>query len=339
MHRPLRELAVAKQPRRKGYRSEQILSTSLFRLYLCLGGMTPNPTIPEQSQTAVERRQAASDCTLFLIMKGLGLLGDARIVPANDPDQLVSALIDADIGTETFGSGRFKRIGGCAHKVIRWAFEAQGLYAGGAADNNNIGNPPAVDVYIEDRRSTTEIWGECPVEHGPGSYVPVSLEAPEYDNGEAPHWFAAKQAIRVEKEGIYVIVGNRGSESAKDVTVTVFYREWKKGAELPHWVPSDEGGRQEHAHEHWNKIDPTDADRKQNCSGTNDMKFGPFPWPPPVKASRFLILAKATCPGDHANIDADPAAATGLPCSRKPTPLSDLVANDNNLGLIAWSPP
>jgi hypothetical protein len=42
-----------------------------------------------------------------------------------------------------------------------------------------------------------------------------------------------------------------------------------------------------------------------------------------------LILAAATCPADPANTD----AATGLPCSMHETPIVDLVAGDNNLGL------
>lgn len=217
MHRPLRELPDRKQPRRKGYRSEQILSTSLFRLYLCLGGDTTKPGT--SSEPDVERRQAASDYTLFLIMKGLGMLGDARIVPANHPDQFVSALIDVDIGTERFdakGDKIFERVGGCAHKTIRWAFEAQGLYADDATNNNNIGRPPEVDIYIKDQRPEIEEWLDCPVEHGPGSYVPVSLEVPR----SGLKWFA-DDSVRVENGKIHVTVRNRGSKEAENVSVKV----------------------------------------------------------------------------------------------------------------------
>ena len=39
-------------------------------------------------------------------------------------------------------------------KVIRWAFEKQGLFQlpGTPTPNDNVGSPPAVDVYIDDGR-------------------------------------------------------------------------------------------------------------------------------------------------------------------------------------------
>ena len=44
--------------------------------------------------------------------------------------------------------------GGAYNKVIRWAFEKQGLFqpTGAVLPNNNEGAPPAVDVYIDDGR-------------------------------------------------------------------------------------------------------------------------------------------------------------------------------------------
>lgn len=45
--------------------------------------------------------------------------------------------------------------GGAYMKVIRWAFEKQGLFQlpGTATPNNSIGNPPLVDAYINDGRN------------------------------------------------------------------------------------------------------------------------------------------------------------------------------------------
>ena len=57
--------------------------------------------------------------------------------------------------------------------------------------------------------------------------------------------------------------------------------------------------------------------------------FGPFAAVPLPTGKRYLLIAQATCPDDGSNID----PATNSPCSQKPTPLIDLVANDNNLGL------
>jgi hypothetical protein len=55
--------------------------------------------------------------------------------------------------------------------------------------------------------------------------------------------------------------------------------------------------------------------------------FGPFTHVPP--ASRYLVLAQATCADDPANID----PTTGLPCSRLATDIRDVVAGDNNMAL------
>lgn len=321
MHKPLRELPDAKQPRRKGYRSEQILSTSLFRLYLCLGGMTLNPG-------GLQIRQAASDYTVYLIMKGLGLLGDARIVAANHPDQLVSALIDADVGTESFKIDANDVTGGFAHKVIRWAFEAQGLYADGAVNNNDKGEPPAVDVYIKDRRPPFEHW--CGgVEHDEGSYVPVPLEGPKTMDDSNVLWFT--DAIEINKEGteIHVWVGNRGSKTADGVGVRVFCAPWN-GTSLPTW----EGGGG-----NWNEVEtkaggPT-TNTTQNIPKSETLDFGPYAWEREAPDANYLILAEATCDADRANTDPD----SRLPCGRRPIPLVDLVANDNNLGLTLWRCP
>ena len=320
MHRPLRKLPDVKQPRRKGYRSEQILSTSLFRLYLCLGGMTPN-------DAGKESRQAASNYTLYLIIKGLGLLGDARIVAANHPDQLVSALIDADVGTEHFKLCEFNTAfkyqypGGFAHKVIRWAFEAQGLYADGAIDNNDKGKPPAVDIYIEDGRPEYEEWCDGRVEHGKGSYVPVSLEEPETTVGsKRPDWFS--DAIKVDRKtnNISVKVSNRGSEVATDVNVRVFYTQWD-GSRLPAWESG--GGKV------WREAKLKGG---RTMSSVNECAvFGPFTGLP-CDDENYLILAEASCAADRANTDQNSC----LPCSRKKMPLANLVANDNNLGLKLW---
>ena len=143
MHRPLSVLASADIIRRKGYRSEQILSSSLFRLYLCLGGDTKLANDTPDRKT----RESASHYVVYLIIKAIGLLGDAGKVPTALVDGFVSALIDADVGTETFDidvstGAAPTRVGGCAFKPARWAFEAQGLYAPDLASiNDRPGSP------------------------------------------------------------------------------------------------------------------------------------------------------------------------------------------------------
>jgi hypothetical protein len=314
MHEGLRRLPEAKRTRQKAYRSEQILSSSLFRMYLCLGGATTKSAgskpVPDR-----DAREDASDYAVFLIMKGLNLLGNALLVPANDPDQLVSALIDADVGTEWFDGNRHRRVGGCAHKAIRWAFEAQGLYA---ADPNAISNEPgapeAVDIYIEDRRGLVERMQTGRVEHGPGSYVPVSLHWPDTRAGlDALEWLATANALSVQDGRILVRVGNRGGTVAEAVSVGVWWRPYRAGEELPQW---NDGG--------WTAISPPPP--TGNVEPGALVQFG-LPAP---SAEDYLLFAQATCAADRANSD----PATHLPCSLAPTPLADLVANDNNLGVV-----
>jgi hypothetical protein len=333
MHRPLDRTTGANRVRRKGYRSEQILSSSLFRLYRCLGGDTlkleNGRPVPDR-----EAREGASDYTVFLIMKGLSLLGDARLSPADHADQLVTALIDADIGTEGFPG---LPVGGCAHKAIRWAFEAQGLYAADPdAISNAPGAPEKVDIYIEDRRCLVEVMQGCEVGHNPGSYVPVSLDWGRYASPEEgstserseqhtaskrddgiPHWFAKETAIELDGDQIFVTVGNRGSETAAGVSVRVWSCPWPEGKHPPLWDKSQ-----------WSAIGERPA---QDVPPRRTRKFGGFGLAP--KPGRYLVFAQATCEDDRANSD----PSTGLPCSRTPTPLADLVANDNNLGLTVIS--
>ena len=53
MHYALSQVPESQAPRRKGYWSEQILSSSLFRLYRCLGGDTTKVGSPDQPDQSV----------------------------------------------------------------------------------------------------------------------------------------------------------------------------------------------------------------------------------------------------------------------------------------------
>jgi hypothetical protein len=341
MHYAMSQVPRTQAPRRKGYWTEQILSSSLFRLYRCIGGDTTS--VGSSEQPDVDARESASHYSVYLIMRGIQILGPSDIVPAHEPDQLVAALIDADIGTEewdvTFpligaplpvGETRFQfhRIGGSVHKVIRWAFEAQGLYR---ASNNGPGFPPPVDVYIPDLRTDSTSSGA--IKYGPGSYIPVSLHC---DNGQSesavpPPWQADPNAIIVAPGTgeISVKVGNRGTELAEDVEVSVWWHEWPAGPP-PDWDAS------------WTRCNPSgsaavdiqDVDPTDPADPTTLKTFGPFAAVPLAAGTRYLLVAQATCGADRANVD----PATLFACSRKAAPLVDLVANDNNLGLRVFGP-
>jgi hypothetical protein len=306
----------ADRVRRKGYWSEQILSSSLFRAYRCLGGDTVDASTGVPDGTA---RELASDYVVYLIMRGIELLGDARFAPANRPEQFVEALIQADRGPPfTFPN----RIGGCARKVIRWAFEAQGMYP---ADPNVISNVPGrhdpVDIYIEDRRPTAETSQRCSVEHGPGAYVPVSLDWGRYTDPRAgiPRWFAQETAVENQGGQVFVRVGNRGRADAAGVTVRVWWHAWPAGNPPPRWDATQ-----------WTEAVPQPP--PQDIPRREIRQFGGFPLG--LGAGRHLVLAHATCADDRANTD----PATLFPCSLQATPLVDLVANDNNLGLVVIPP-
>ena len=293
----------------KGYRSEQILSTTLFRLYRCLGGDT---TRNDQDAPDVDARELASHYSVFLIMKAIQLLG----MPPLRAEEFADALMQADVATvNPFQvSGR---VGGCAHKLIRWAFEAQGMYG----DRNAPGEAEPVDIYIADRRPREEATESGPVTHAAGGYPPVSLDwrrSPARADG-APLWHATEQAIHVQGGEAFVVVNNRGSVRADGVEVRLWRRRRPGRPETLQW---DAGTG-------WTEAN-AQAVRVRNVPAGGSMRFGPFTGLPTGRGN-YLVLAQATCADDRANSD----PASNLPCSRQPTPLTDLVAGDNNLGLRA----
>jgi hypothetical protein len=331
-------------PRRKGYWSEQILSSSLFRLYRSIGGDTK--VVGTQNQPDQAARESASNYSVYLIMRGIQILPTSTTVLTNHPDQFVSALIDADIGTinwdvqwdvtfpppdkhnkYTTKSFSFHRIGGCVHKVIRWAFEAQGLYTAAGTITNTPGLPPPVDIYILDRRPVSEATPYGDIAYGPGSYNPVSLD---WDPGQSgsdvpPLWQADQSATVVAGGNISVLVGNRGIQPATNVVVSVWWRAWPANTAPPKWNDSPTG---------WKPCTPSPGPGKTIGAGAPPAKFD-FTFNPPPAGTRYLVLAIATCGDDLANTD----PTTSLPCSQDPTELIDLVPNDNNLGLIVVGGP
>jgi hypothetical protein len=340
LHYALSQVPDSTPPRRKGYWTEQILSSSLFRLYRCLGGDTKMVGMPDRPDPFT--RESASHYSVYLIMRGIQILPTSTTVLTNEPDQFVSALIDADIGTmgwdvlwdvtfppppysrQTF---LFNRVGGCVHKVIRWAFEAQGMYAVAGTITNAPGLPPPVDIYIQDLRPTSDATPYGDIPYGPGSYIPVSLDWDLNQSGSdtPPLWQADRNAIVVSGSNISVSVGNRGSQSAANVEVSVWWCAWPGGTNPPKWNDSSVD---------WTQCDPPASPGQTIVRDAPPTNFD-FTFVPPPPGTRYLVLAQATCGDDRANTD----AATLLPCSQLPALLLDLVANDNNLGLIVIGNP
>ncbi|WP_456685072.1 hypothetical protein [Bradyrhizobium sp. P5_C11_2] len=338
LHYAMSQVPDSTPPRRKGYWTEQILSSSLFRLYRAIGGDTK--AVGMQNQPDQLARESASHYSVYLIMRGIQILPTSTTVLANEPDQLVSALIDADIGTSSWDvlwdvtfppppystkSFSFHRIGGCVHKVIRWAFEVQGLYAVAGTISNAPGLPPPVDVYILDRRPLSEASPYGDIAYGPGSYNPVSLDWDPHQSGSdaPPLWQADQSAIVVSGSNISVKVGNRGGQQATNVEVTVWWHAWPSGSPPPKWKDMQ-----------WEPCTRSPGPGQTIDPGAPPVEFDfTFNNPPPSN-TRYLVLAIATCGDDAANTD----PTTSFPCSQLPTELIDLVPNDNNLGLIVVGP-
>ena len=291
-----------------GYFEEQLLSSSLFRLYRCLGGDTGvlpvAQALTQEQQDDLDCRRSGSDYCVYLVIRAIALLGSNAVVPARSVDQFVTALIDADLGTAAWRidapwpyrdrrSRSVKRQGGRLHKVIRWAFEQQGLYATDdpEAVAEGLGLAPKVDVYLADRRD------------GPtGGYTPVPLR---WDpQGQAP-WNASTDAMSCDAAGrVTVKVGQRGQRRTDELSL----RLWACTDLRPGSTAS------------WQVLA---AQRDQGRDSFSADLFGSA-----ISATQPLwLLACVDAPADPSNL------AAGAKPSLDHSALIELVAHDNNLAL------
>lgn len=260
-----------------GYDSEQILSTTLFRLYRSVGGDDPHRNV----------KTAASRYVAYLIMRAIGSLPPHTVTPTRRPDSYATKLIEADAGTRAFEG----RPGGTMHKVIRWSFEKQGLYqpAGAPAPVLSEGAPPPVDVYIDDGRAgeygyTQNVWGTADI---------WNRVAPD---GGLEHQAPAGGATNY----VYVRVRNRGTSQAENVSVRGYTSRLGAGLVWPDdWQPMATavlpvaGG-----------IEPGGA-----------AVAGPFQWAAPQSGQAGLLMS-VSASGDLSNIDPNsflPCAAGPTP--------------------------
>ncbi len=290
-----------------GYRGEQLLSSTLFRLYRAAGGdaLRPDGT-PDRA-----RRRAAARYVVYLIVRAIRSLGDASATPALTASVFASALIDADIGTQQFSDGLAGRLGGSLHKVVRWAFQQQGLYHSGSGGRDTPGAPPAVDIFVEKNAA------------GAGGYARVN------------DWRAKPSAVclRNAQDGgigdeapqagvgnfLYVEVGNQGTTDANGVSVDVLTRH---GPEHDKW---DRSGA-------WDLVPPAAGALVQSNIGSGTkVRFGPYAWTPNVSGLHGLFV-RATAPGDRSNADTN----SFLACAAGPIGMQELVPFDNNLAYRNW---
>jgi hypothetical protein len=310
---------------KEAYWSEQIHSSTLFHLYRALGGDSETihnfEVVPDR-----DLRGSVADYTVYLILRAILLMGSASTYPLPTADAFVTLLTDADAGSAGLQTAKRLFIGGAAGKVIRWAYERQGLYADPAAKYpvDAPGLPPPVDIYIEGQIRQK------------GGYKPLT-----YLNGD---WHASSNAMRLvsapnkrhatpPKVGVdsylLVFLNNRGSVTSGAVTVNAWVAEVGIGGNIPGWHSAA-----------WQPLNQTNApgypvvDPESGGGGP----AGPwvFKWTPASAGKRYALLGEATCDEDPSNID----PATGLPCSTVTIGGADasdidyIVSCDNNLGLI-----
>lgn len=296
----------------QGYRSEQLMSTSMFRLYRALGGDCLTRNAAGDMVPATPARGDAANYATYLIMRTLASLGPANVSPCVSVHMFVHAMRTIDCATSAMpGPGGY--IGGTANKLIQWAFERQGLY-GIPVPSAQIAGPEErgqrtldVDLHIDDRRVQTD-----------GPYTPIDLHGSD--------WRADPDAITVtrvdpfthEQQSIVVTVHNRGADAAQNTVVTVWCSIVPASGRIARFPGAA-----------WTLAGVQTGDVSgHNGTAPGHRRFPAMAWSPP-QSGRYAVLVSASCPADNSNID----PATGFPCVTEPGPIERLVAFDNNLGL------
>lgn len=269
-----------------GYPSEQILATTHFRIYRSLGG----------DAAGLAQKQFASRNTVYLILRAVGQLTQATNPPTALAWEGQLETADQGIWTSTNPAGTFA--GGAYHKVIRWAFEKQGLFRAAGQPATQEGKPPAVDVFIDDGRqgeyqyqpnhwSCTDIWNRRTAGAGGGVH---------------------EEPVVGQTNFAYVRIKNRGTQAATNVVVKGFHCLPGAGLTFPaDWAPM------------------TTAQLPGPNLAAADMAgqiVGPFQWTPSQVGHECMFFS-VSASGDAGNID---GRVVG------PIPEWRLVPHDNNLG-------
>lgn len=269
-----------------GYSSESILATTHFRIYRSIGGDSPD----------IGRRRFAARMMAYLILRAISTL-----TPATNPTNVmgfVNALLTVDQLNWT-SEGIF---GGAYNKVIRWGFERQGLYQAPGAPTpvTGPGQPPAVDVYIDDGRA-----GEYPYQQV--HWNTTTIWNRRLPDGQVTHEEPILNALNY----VYVKIKNRGTQTANDVIVRGFHCKPSAGLLWP-----DDLEAMTTAQIPVGTLGPNNSEEKT---------IGPFEWTPNTNAyghDCLLMIVSAT--GDPSNVD-NFTAGEVIPEWR-------LVPNDNNIG-------
>jgi hypothetical protein len=251
------------------YGSEQILSSTLFRVYQLAGG---------DDESDVAERQWAARYLAAIIIKAIALLSRT----ARDPGGYVDALIQTDQTHGTFEG----HPGGAFRKILRWSFEQQGLYQSSAAPRpiTAPGTPPAVDVFIHN--STPMKDGV--LQSRRGDYAPFLTDfrgVPEVWNRHAADGGTVDEATAPGVTNyLYVHIGNRGLDPATGISVRAF----EQAIVSPEKWPTD-----------WKALGTSVAGPSSLSAGAS-VVLGPIPWTPSAAVTEVLLAVEAA--GDSSNL-------------------------------------
>jgi hypothetical protein len=224
----------------------------------------------------------------YLILKTL-----ATVDPntrARDAREFLSVLINSDLTTNQI-EGFY---GGKISKVIRWAFEKQGLFQppGSPSPVSTEGAPPEIDVYIDDGRK-----GEYQYESQLG-------EAKDICNRHiSDDVFQHQDPVANRVNFLYVKVKNRGTSTATNIIVKAYCS--KKSANTV--FPTD-----------WTPLSSQQIAANDELASGGELIIGPFKWTPTLEDKSILVTVSAK--GDSSNADT----------FRGSVPAEYLVLFDNN---------
>ncbi len=312
----------------KGYLSEQILSSTVFRLYLALGGDTVQDGKPDRYI-----RYRASFMTLFLLVRAIASFAQspskAEMLELAMED--ASLLMNTAVGIPAPAPGTLDTTpaltagdtwsGGISHKVVRWSFEAQGMFVEEVKQTTNgPGRAAPVDVYLRDGRPEEDDVLGGTLHYGPGSYAPVSLD-----------WTGERAWMVDPAQGF--VLGNRGRVASGEVRLRMWLGIVTGDMTEPHWDLTNSIN--------WMLVVPLppvpnlDPESTEVVGIHDDINVA---MGQASEGTTFICLLESSCDDDLANSDPQALLAAEIPDQanppRQPRALTDLVAGDNNLGLM-----
>lgn len=234
-----------------GYSSEEILSTSMFRIYKSIGG----------DSNSQEVKRKASRYMTYLFLKTISNLDPNT--RARNAREFVSILINSDITTNQFENFHGGHIG----KVIRWGFEKQGLFQlpGSPTPVTREGASPEMDIYINDGHN------------GEYNYQDQLDQTQDICNrNQSDGLFEHQNPIANRENFVYVKIKNRGHSNAREISVKLYHSTKIAGSIFP---------------DDYEPLEPLRINVNQELTSGNEVIVGPFKWTPTTQDKNLLAVA------------------------------------------------